>query len=92
MSNERWVSQEEIDEMKKARPTCGNEALDFYWLGYEAGKEAGVRETEPQVEQYRNWWRESNDTIKAIEAERDELAAKVEKLRRKIKKLKGRAE
>lgn len=43
MNSENRVLPEGIEGMQRTRPTCGNPMLDFYWLGFDAGMDAGIR-------------------------------------------------
>jgi len=75
----QWLSDEEIEELKKARP-----AIDFYWLGYDAGKMA----TKEKYEDSRGSWVDMYNRAQAAEKERDALKAENALLKSKVKKLK----
>ena len=79
-----WLTDEEVADLKKQRPTTGNDFIDAYQLGYDAGcasRNAEVREIERTRSDY-------FFKIGALEAERNELAEENAELKKKIKKLK----
>lgn len=78
------MSEEEIEELKKARPASDNPGVDFYWLGYDAGKMS----TKAQYEDSRGSWSDMYSRATKAEAERDKLKAENELLKSKVKKLK----
>jgi len=80
----KWLSDEEIEELKKARPASDNPGIDFYWLGYDAGKMA----TKEKYEDSRGTWLEEYNRACAAEKERDALKAENALLKSKVKKLK----
>jgi len=79
-----YIDDKELEELKKARPSSGNESLDFYWLGYEAG-EASAK---TQYEDSRGTWIEMFNKKNEAEKERDAAKAEVDALKAKVKKLK----
>lgn len=91
MSESVWITKDEIEELKKARPSCGNPQLDFYWLGHDAGKEAGIKEQEAHTRQYQRWYDDEHKKVERLEADNASLKMEVERLKAKVKRLKKEA-
>ena len=82
----KWMSDEEIAEMKRARPLTGNGFVDAYQLGFDAGsasRQHEIDEAEKKRSDY--YWDKDRAEKRAKELEEEN-----EKLRKKVSKLKKR--
>jgi len=76
-----WMTDEEIEQLKKERPLTGNDFIDAYQLGYDQGiREMNGKLEKAETEKSNNYWGKYN-----AEKERDELKAEVERLKAKVK-------
>ena len=82
----KWMSDEEIEELKKARPLTGNDFVDAYQLGFDAGSASRQHEID-EAEKKRSDYYWSKDKA---ERRAKELEEENEKLRKKVAKLKKR--
>ena len=82
----KWMSDEEIAELKKERPLTGNDFIDAYQLGFDAGSASRQHE----IDETQN--RRSELYFAKDKAERrvKELEEENERLRKKMSKLKKR--
>ena len=91
----QWMSDEEIEELKKARPLTGNEFVDAYYLGFDAGKSALQHELDDVKSKKADIYFEKIDAEKRIgelEKENAELKNKIAKLKKRCKALAGVSE
>ena len=91
----RWMTDEEIEELKKARPLTGNEFVDAYNLGFDAGKSA-LQHKLDDVESKKSelYWKKLEDEkrVGELEKENAELKKKIAKLKKRCKALAGVSE
>ena len=81
-----WMSDEEIEEMKRARPLTGNDFIDAYQLGFDAGSASRQRELDDEGKKRSEYyWAKDKAERRAKELEEEN-----EKLRKKVSKLKKR--
>ena len=84
------MSDEEIEELKKARPLTGNDFVDAYQLGFDAGSASRQHEID-EVNKVRSdcYWgkAEAEKRVKELEEENEKLRKKVAKLKKRCKKL-----
>ncbi len=82
----KWMSDEEIEEMKRERPLTGNDFIDAYQLGFDAGaasREIEIKEAESKRIEY--FWAKDKAEKRAKELEEENAA-----LKKKVAKLKKR--
>lgn len=84
MSN--WMSDEEIEELKKARPLTGNDFIDAYQLGFDAGSASRQHEIDEAKKTRSDYYWDKDKAEKRAK----ELEEENEKLRKKVSKLKKR--
>lgn len=82
----KWMSDEEIEEMKKARPLTGNDFIDAYQLGFDAGSASRQHEideeTSKRIEYY--WAKDKVERrVKELEEENERLSKKLAKLKKR---------
>lgn len=91
----QWMTDEEIEELKKARPLTGNEFVDAYYLGFDAGKSALQHELDDEKSQKSKlYWEklEAEKRVGELEKENAELKKKIAKLKKRCKALAGVSE
>lgn len=91
----KWMSDEEIEEMKKARPLTGNGFIDAYQLGFEAGSASRQHELdEESTKRSEYFWAKdkAERRVKELEEENARLRKRVAKLKKRCKKLSERVE
>lgn len=82
----KWMSDEEIEEMKKARPLTGNGFIDAYQLGFDAGCASRNHELEEESRKRNEYFWAKDKAERRVK----ELEEENEKLRKKVSKLKKR--
>lgn len=91
----KWMSDEEIEEMKRARPLTGNDFVDAYQLGFDAGsasRQHEIYEAEKKRSDY-YWDKEKAEKrVKELEDENEKLRKKVSKLKKRCRALAERSE
>ena len=80
------MSDEEIEEMKKARPLTGNGFIDAYQLGFDAGCASRNHELEEESRKRNEYFWAKDKAERRVK----ELEEENEKLRKKVSKLKKR--
>lgn len=88
----KWMSDEEIEEMKRARPLTGNDFVDAYHLGFDAGSASRQNEVDKEIrERSEYYWAKdkAEKRVKELEAENEKLRKKVAKLKKRCKALAG---
>ena len=91
----KWMSDEEIEELKKARPLTGNEFVDAYYLGFDAGKSALQHELDDVTSKKADIYFEKIDAEKRVgelEKENAALKKKIAKLKKRCRALAERGE
>lgn len=91
----QWMTDEEIEELKKARPLTGNEFVDAYYLGFDAGQSALKHEIDDaNSKKSELYWKklEAEKRIGELEKENAELKKKIAKLKKRCKALAGVSE
>lgn len=86
----KWMSDEEIEEIKRARPLTGNDFIDAYQLGFDAGKASRQQEIdESQSRRSELYFAKANaeKRAKELEEENDRLRKKVAKLKKRCRAL-----
>lgn len=88
----QWMTDEEIEELKKARPLTGNGFVDAYQLGFDAGSASRQHEVD-EAEKKRSdycWGKlEAEKRVKELEEENEKLRKKLSKLKKRCKALAG---
>ena len=82
----KWMSDEEIEELKKARPLTGNDFVDAYQLGFDAGSASRQHEIDEAEKKLSDYYWDKDRAEKRVK----ELEEENEKLRKKVAKLKKR--
>lgn len=82
----KWMSDEEIEELKKARPLTGNDFVDAYQLGFDAGSASRQHEIDKANNERSDYYWDKDKAEKRAK----ELEEENEKLRKKVSKLKKR--
>lgn len=91
----KWMSDEEIEEMKKARPLTGNDFIDAYQLGFDAGSASRQHELDEETDKRSEyfWAKDKAERrVKELEEENAGLRKRVAKLKKRCKKLAERGE
>lgn len=86
----KWMSDEEIEELKKARPLTGNDFVDAYQLGFDAGsasRQHEIYEAEKKRSDYYLDKDKAEKRAKELEEENDRLRKKVSKLKKRCREL-----
>ena len=83
-----YIDDEELQKLKRERPITGNDTIDGYNIGFEAGVMHGVEKQKKETDMYRGWCKEHKEKQEKAEAERDGLKAENAALKSKLKKLK----
>lgn len=82
----KWMSDEEISEIKRARPLTGNGFVDAYQLGFDAGSAYRQHEIDEAYKKRSDYYWDKDKAEKRVK----ELEEENEKLRKKVAKLKKR--
>ena len=89
------MSDEEIEEMKKERPLTGNDFIDAYQLGFDAGRASRQHDLDDEARK-RNEYFWANDKaerrVKELEEENERLRKKLAKLKKRCRALAERGE
>lgn len=88
-----WMTDEEIAELQKARPTTGNDFLDAFQLGYDIGCRIKAVEVEKANSEKSDEWSrryKAEQERDALKAENEGLKAEIAKLLKKLRKAKKR--
>ena len=91
----KWMSDEEIEEMKRARPLTGNDFIDAYQLGFDAGKASRQQEIDESQNRRSELYfakDKAEKRVKELEDENDRLRKKVAKLKKRCRALAERGE
>lgn len=86
----KWMSDEEIEEMKRARPLTGNDFVDAYQLGLDAGKALRQQEIDESQNRRSELYfakDKAEKRVKELEEENDRLRKKVAKLKKRCRAL-----
>lgn len=86
----KWMSDEEIEEMKRARPLTGNDFIDAYQLGFDAGKASRQQEIDESQNRRSELYLakdKAEKRVKELEEENDRLRKKVAKLKKRCRAL-----
>lgn len=86
----KWMSDEEIEEMKSARPLTGNDFIDAYQLGFDAGKasrQQDIDESQKRCSEFYFAKDKAEKRVKELEEENDRLLKKVAKLKKRCRAL-----
>lgn len=86
----KWMSDEEIEEMKRARPLTGNDFVDAYQLWFDAGKASRQQDIdEAQSRRSELYFAKANaeKRVKELEEENEKLRKKVSKLKKRCRAL-----
>lgn len=83
-----YIDDEELQRLKRERPMTGNDTIDGYNIGFEAGVKYGVEQQKRETDMYRGWYTEHKQKQEEAEKERDKLKAENGLLKSKVKKLK----
>ena len=82
----KWMSDEEIAEMQRARPLTGNDFIDAYQLGFDAGSASRQHEIDEETSKRSEYYWAKDKAEKRVK----ELEEENERLRKKVAKLKKR--
>lgn len=82
----KWMDDKEIEELKKARPLTGNDFVDAYQLGFDAGSASRQHEIDAAEKKRSDYYWDKDRAEKRVK----ELEEENEKLRKKVAKLKKR--
>ena len=91
----KWMSDEEIEELKKARPLTGNGFIDAYQLGFDAGSASRQHEIDKANNERSDYYWSKDKAerrVKELEEENEKLRKKLAKLKKRCKKLAGVSE
>lgn len=91
----KWMSDEEIAELKKERPLTGNGFIDAYQLGFDAGSASRQHELDEESgKRSEYFWAKdkAERRVKELEEENARLRKRVAKLKKRCKKLAGASE
>lgn len=91
----KWMSDEEIEEMKRARPLTGNGFVDAYQLGFDAGSASRQHELDEEIKKRSDYyWKKdkAERRVKELEEENERLSKKLAKLKKRCKALAERGE
>ena len=91
----KWMSDEEIAELKKERPLTGNGFIDAYQLGFDAGCASRQHEIDKANNDRSDYYwgkDKAENRVKELEEENEKLRKKVAKLKKRCKKLAERSE
>ena len=86
----KWMSDEEIEELKKARPLTGNGFVDAYQLGFDAGSASRQHEIDEAEKKSSNYYwgkDKAEKRVKELEEENEQLRKKVAKLKKRCRAL-----
>ena len=86
----KWMSDEEIAEMKKERPLTGNGFIDAYQLGFDAGCASRQHELDEEADKSSEYfWAKENAErrVKELEEENESLSKKLAKLKKRCRAL-----
>lgn len=86
----KWMSDEEIAELKKERPLTGNDFIDVYQLGFDAGCASRNHELEEEsTKRSEYFWAKdkAERRVKDLEEENERLRKKVSKLKKRCRAL-----
>lgn len=91
----KWMSDEEIEEMKRARPLTGNGFVDAYQLGFDAGKASRQQEVDESQKERSEYYLakyKAENRVKELEEENEKLRKKVSKLKKRCRALAERGQ
>ena len=91
----KWMSDEEIAEMQRARPLTGNGFVDAYQLGFDAGSASRQHEIDKANNERSDYYWSKDKAerrAKELEEENEKLRKKLAKLKKRCKKLAGVSE
>lgn len=91
----KWMSDEEIEEMKRARPLTGNGFVDAYQLGFDTGKASRQQEVDESQKERSEYYLakyKAENRVKELEEENEKLRKKVSKLKKRCRALAERGE
>lgn len=91
----KWMSDDEIEDMKKARPLTGNDFIDAYQLGFDAGSASRQHELDEESKKRIDYYwakDKAEKRVKELEEENDRLRKKVSKLKKRCRALAERGE
>ena len=86
----KWMSDEEIEELKKARPLTGNDFIDAYQLGFDAGSASRQRELDEEMSKRSDYYfakTKAEKRVEELEEENGRLLKKVSKLKKRCRVL-----
>ena len=86
----KWMSDEEIAEMQRARPLTGNGFIDAYQLGFDAGSASRQHEIDEaaKIRSDYYWGKDKAEKrVKELEEENEKLRKKVVKLKKRLRAL-----
>ena len=84
------MSDEEIEELKKGRPLTGNDFIDAYQLGFDAGCASRQHDLEDEAKKRSEYFLAKDKAerrVKELEEENERLRKKVSKLKKRCKAL-----
>lgn len=82
----KWMSDEEISELKKERPLTGNGFIDAYQLGFDAGCASRQNDLDEESRKRKEYFWAKDKAERRVK----ELEEENERLRKKLAKLKKR--
>lgn len=91
----KWMSDEEIAELKRERPLTGNDFIDAYQLGFDAGSASRQHELDEEADKRSEyfWAKDKAERrVKELEEENARLRKRVAKLKKRCKALAGVSE
>ena len=86
----QWMTDEEIEDLKKSRPLTGNDFVDAYYLGFDAGKSSLQHELDNVTNKRSEFYLDKINAEKRaaeLEKENAELKKKISKLKKRCKAL-----
>lgn len=86
----KWMSDEEIAELKKERPLTGNGFIDAYQLGFDAGCASRQHELDEESRKRSEyfWAKDKAERrVKDLEEENERLSKKLAKLKKRCRAL-----
>lgn len=91
----KWMSNEDIEELKRARPLTGNDFIDAYQLGFDAGRASLQKELDDETSKRSEYYwakDKAERRAKELEEENEKLLKKVSKLKKRCRALAERCE